>query len=198
MDQSSTSPCSSWVNCIMNFIDSNVTINLGNTSVHLFLTTSELTAKILFCSSSNLSAHTHTYKIYIYIHTYINIDWYILILVSHLCSIQMWQHYFEFFFLRATPAAYGSSQVELELQLPAYATATATTDLSCIFSLHSSSHQCWILNPLSGARNRTGILRDKSWVCYHWATTGTPRQHYFEILVLYVRYPYERSKINLE
>ena len=39
-----------------------------------------------------------------------------------------------------------------ELQLPAYATATATGDPSQVYSLHHSSRQCQILNPL-----RTGI-----------------------------------------
>ena len=33
-------------------------------------------------------------------------------------------------FFRATPAAYGSSQVELELQVPAYTTATRIWDPS--------------------------------------------------------------------
>ena len=50
--------------------------------------------------------------------------------------------------------------VKSELQLPAYstatatATATATWDLSHICDLHHSSWQCWILNPLSRARDR--------------------------------------------
>ena len=56
--------------------------------------------------------------------------------------------------------------VELELQLLAYTTAAATRDLSCICDLHHSSWQCWILNPLSKARDRTCILMDTSWVCY--------------------------------
>ena len=43
--------------------------------------------------------------------------------------------------------------VELELQLQAYATAIATLDLSCVFHLHHSSRQGWILNPLSEARD---------------------------------------------
>ena len=45
--------------------------------------------------------------------------------------------------------------VESELQLLAYTTATATPDPSRIFDLHQSSWQCWILNPLSEARDRT-------------------------------------------
>ena len=55
--------------------------------------------------------------------------------------------------------------VELELQLPAY--ATASQDPGCISELHHSSQQGQILNPLSGARDRTYILMDTSQVHYH-------------------------------
>ena len=48
-------------------------------------------------------------------------------------------------------------RAESELQLPVYATATATRNLSCICDLHHSSWQHQILNPLSEARDRTGI-----------------------------------------
>ena len=44
--------------------------------------------------------------------------------------------------------------LELELQLP----ATATQDPSRICNLHHSSRQSRILNPLSGARDRTRNL----------------------------------------
>ena len=57
-------------------------------------------------------------------------------------------------------------RVEAELQLLAYATATATPDPSCVFDLHHGSWQCWILNPLSEARDRTHILMDNSQVSY--------------------------------
>ena len=63
--------------------------------------------------------------------------------------------------------------VESEFQLPAYTTATATWDLSHICNLHHSSQQHWILNSLSEARDRTHVLMDTSWVCHHWAMTGT-------------------------
>ena len=43
--------------------------------------------------------------------------------------------------------------VKSELKLPVYTTATATQDPSCIYSLHHSTWQCWILNPLSEARD---------------------------------------------
>ena len=69
--------------------------------------------------------------------------------------------------------------VKSELQLPAYTTATATWDPSRICSLHHSSWQCWILNPLSGARNWTLILMDTSWVHYCCATMGTPYFLYY-------------------
>ena len=64
--------------------------------------------------------------------------------------------------------------VELELQLPAYTIATATTVLSYVCDLHHSSQQHWILYPLSGARDRTHILMDISWIFFHCTTMGTP------------------------
>ena len=50
--------------------------------------------------------------------------------------------------------------VESELQLPA--STTATQDPSCIFDLHCSLWQHWILNLLSEARDQTCILMDTS------------------------------------
>jgi len=56
--------------------------------------------------------------------------------------------------------------VELELQLPAYdATATATRDPSHVCTLHHSSWQHRILNPLSEARDQTCVLMDPSRLC---------------------------------
>ena len=48
-------------------------------------------------------------------------------------------------------------------------------DPSCICHLHHSSWQRQILNALSKARDRTGILMDTSQVCDYWATMGIPR-----------------------
>ena len=85
---------------------------------------------------------------------------------------------FFFFFLLLGPHLWHMeiSRVgaELELQLLTCATATAMWDLSCLCELHHSSQQCWILNPLREARDQTCILMDTGWVCYHWATIGTP------------------------
>ena len=49
---------------------------------------------------------------------------------------------------------------ESELQVLAYTTATATWDLSHMCDLRHSSHYCWILNPLSEARDGTQVLKD--------------------------------------
>ena len=48
--------------------------------------------------------------------------------------------------------------VESELLLQAYARATAMWDPSLISDLHHSSHQRWILNSLSEARDQTPQL----------------------------------------
>ena len=53
-------------------------------------------------------------------------------------------------------------EVKSELQLPAYTTTTARQDPSRVCDLHHGSQQCWILNPLSGARDQTRILMDPS------------------------------------
>ena len=73
-----------------------------------------------------------------------------------------------------TPAVYGSSQGRASNQsCSCWPTPQSQRCLSCIFHLHHSSQQHWILNPVSEARDRTRILMDTSWFCYHWATTGT-------------------------
>ena len=71
--------------------------------------------------------------------------------------------------------------VESELQLPAYTSATATWDPSCvcICDLRHSSWQHWILNSLSGARDRTHVFMDTNWACYRWAITGSSSHTYF-------------------
>ena len=63
--------------------------------------------------------------------------------------------------------------VKSELQVSACITATATQDPSCICSLHHSSRQHWIRNPLSEARDQTHVLMDTSQVRYRWATVRT-------------------------
>ena len=62
--------------------------------------------------------------------------------------------------------------VETELQLSAYTTATATRDPSHICDLHHSSRQCWILNPLSEARDWTCVLMVTSQICFPLSSDG--------------------------
>ena len=70
---------------------------------------------------------------------------------------------------------------KFELQLLACITATAPWDLSPVCGLHHSLWQCWILNPLSNARNWTCILMDTNQApnplnhrfLTHWTTMGT-------------------------
>ena len=64
--------------------------------------------------------------------------------------------------------------VRSELQRPAYATSTAMPDLICICDLHHCSRQCWILNPLSEARDWTRNLMVPSQILFRCATIGTP------------------------
>ena len=71
--------------------------------------------------------------------------------------------FFVFCLLRATPVAYGASQARRRVE--AVAMTTATWYLSHVCNLHHSSWQCWILNPLSEARDRTRVLTDISRVC---------------------------------
>ena len=57
------------------------------------------------------------------------------------------------FFLMAVPMAYGSFQTRGRIRAAAEAFATTPPDLSCICDLCWGFWQCWILNPLSKARN---------------------------------------------
>ena len=87
--------------------------------------------------------------------------------------------FFSFSF-KASPGAYEVPRL-VKLQQPAYTTATAMRDPIHICSLHHSSQQCQILNPLSKARDRAHILVDTSRLCYHWATTGTLYMWYLKV-----------------
>ena len=65
--------------------------------------------------------------------------------------------------------------VKSELHLLAYATATAIPDPKNVCDLHHSSWKCWILNPLSKARDQARNLIVPSWIRFHCTTMGTPR-----------------------
>ena len=71
--------------------------------------------------------------------------------------------------------------VESELQLQAYATAIATLDTSHICDLWHRFQQCWILNPLSRAKDWIGILIDICWVLNPLNHNGNSRKLIFSI-----------------
>ena len=73
---------------------------------------------------------------------------------------------FPFCLFRAILKAYESSQARGRIRAvtTTTATTTATPDPSHIFDLYHSSWQCWILNPLSEARDWTYVLMDTSLV----------------------------------
>ena len=87
-----------------------------------------------------------------------------------------------FFFFRATPTAYGSSQAKGRIGAVAASLHHSTTmwDPSHICDLHHSSQQCRIPDPLSKARDQTGILMDASRVPLHCTTTGTPKSGFMK------------------
>ena len=69
-----------------------------------------------------------------------------------------------FCFFRARPVTYGDSKARSLIGAidAAFTTATAMWDLRCSCDVHHSSQQCWILTPLSKARDRTHIFMDTS------------------------------------
>ena len=83
--------------------------------------------------------------------------------------------FFVFCLFRASPVAHGGSQARGLIRAVAASLprATATPDLSCVCDLHHSSWQCWILNPLSKARDRTCNPMVPSRICFCCTMMGT-------------------------
>ena len=136
----------------------------------LFLTLSSLFSTLDLKNGGSPIFHT-TGKIYLFYQSMVDLqcckD---LFRLFSLCII-----YFICLFM-ATRTAYGNSHTgfESELQLPAYTIAETTWDLSHVCTLHHSSQQCQIFNPLSKPRDGTHILMDTSQVRYHQAMMRTP------------------------
>ena len=115
------------------------------------------------------------YSLYYYTMPYYTILYSILILKSIF-------FFFSFFLgLHTQHMEVPKLGVELKRQLPTYTTATALWNPSCICNLHHSSWQCWIPDPLSGARDQTCVLMDTSWICFCCATTGTPTREVYSV-----------------
>ena len=71
-------------------------------------------------------------------------------------------------------------RVKSELQLLAY--TTAKQDPSRVCDLYHSSQQCWIRNPLSEARDRTGPA--SSWILVRFASP----EPQWELLFMYLKF----------
>ena len=95
-----------------------------------------------------------------------------------------WSFVIEFFFLGPHLRHMEVPGLGVESELPAYAPVTATWDLSWVCDLHHSSRQCWILNPLSEARDRTCNVTVPSRICFRCAATETPIVNILPLLVL--------------
>ena len=72
-------------------------------------------------------------------------------------------------------------EVKLELQLQAYTTAIATPDPSHICDLQHSLQQCWILSPLSEARDLTIIITTLCWVLKLLSHNAHSSNAFFEV-----------------
>ena len=66
-------------------------------------------------------------------------------------------------------AAYGSSQARGQIRATAAGLHHSHNNagLSHIYNLHHSSQQCWILNPLSEARDQIHLLMDTAQIRFH-------------------------------
>ena len=95
---------------------------------------------------------------------------------------------FLFFLLMTAPVAFGNSQARGWIRVVAACRPTPQQrQIWAVSATYASAcSNTRSLTPLSKARDQTCILMDTSWVCYHWATAGTP---YFSYLITeYVRY----------
>ena len=107
---------------------------------------------------------------------------------SNICFIYIYIYIYIFSFLEPylwhveVPRIGGES----ELQLPVYTTATATPDPNCICDICHSSPRCWILNPLSKARDQTCILTDASWILNPLSHNGNSSSYNFKFLFLFI------------
>ena len=77
---------------------------------------------------------------------------------------------------RAVSTAYGSSQARgwIGAAAAGLCQSHSNTGSEPLLWPTPQLKQHWILSPLNKARDRTHVLMDTSWVCNHWATTGTP------------------------
>ena len=95
--------------------------------------------------------------------------------------------FFFFFFFRAPPTACGESQVRGRIQRCSHWPTPQSQQRqiwAASVTLHHSSRQCQILNPLNKARNQAWVLLDTSQICFHWATMGSSHFHIHKLIFL--------------
>ena len=122
---------------------------------------------------------------------------------SIIFALLAFQNYYYYYYLllfcRAAPMAYGNFQARSQIGAVAaglrhsHSHANSTPVPSQVWDLHYGSQQCWILNPLSKARDRTRILMDTSLDHYCWAT-GELHQI---VLLTFHCFCYDEWKIKL-
>ena len=71
------------------------------------------------------------------------------------------------FLFRAAPLAYGRFQARGQIGAVAANLCHSHSNMGSKLPLRPTSQRCWILNPLSEARDRTLILMDGGWVRYY-------------------------------
>ena len=99
------------------------------------------------------------------------VTWFLTHWLHHCRSSCACSLFFFFFFFRAT---FRHMEVpSLGVQSGMRLLATATRDPSRVWDLHHSSRPCWILNPLSEARDWTRVFMETSQIRFHCTITGT-------------------------
>ena len=73
--------------------------------------------------------------------------------------------------------------VRLVLRLPAYTTATAKPDPSHICDLCCIFWPCWILNPLTEARDQICIFMDTSCILNPLSHNGNTKLNYYTLQI---------------
>ena len=92
---------------------------------------------------------------------------YLVILKNHiLLSFLSFPLFFSFVFFRGTSMAYGGSQARGRIRAVATGHSHSHTRSELHLHLQHSSQHCWILNPLSEARDYTRILVAASRIRY--------------------------------
>ena len=102
----------------------------------------------------------------------------IYLLESFSIILYSFKYYSSYYYclFRATSTSYGGPQARGRIGAVATGLSHSPSDAGSKLPLWPTPQlrQCWILNPLSEARDQTHVLMDTSQICFRWATMGTP------------------------